>query len=801
MRRILPVLALLAAGAGPAAGHGILIPVDRKLPPLAMLNHHVTVTIDNQVAATRVEQTFRNHTDRQLEATYLFPVPKGAAVDRFTMWVNGKEVKGELVPAEQARRIYTSYVERTRDPGLLEYLDSRLFRLKVFPVPAHGDQKLTLSYRGVLPREDNLVEYVYPLKTNGKATSTLEKFSVSVWLKDKNAVTNIYSPTHAIDVTRPNDRQAKIEFERDQAVLDKDFQLFYTVAPQAGQDVGLTALLHRPVRGEAGYFMLLVSPRVEMPKERQLPRDMVFVLDTSGSMSENGKLGQAQRALKYCLGKLGPRDRFGLINFATAVNKYKDGLVPAGKDQIEQAKKWVDELEATGGTAIDGALKEALEMRTGDVSRTFTIVFFTDGQPTIGELRPENILKNVAARNTANTRIFTFGVGDDVNATLLDTLADQTRAVSTYVRPAEDIEVKVSALYAKISNPVLTNLKLSAGGEVRLSEIYPPELPDLFHGGQLVILGRFKGTGATALTLTGLVGKEKKAFVYEVSFPEKTGEDRSFVEPIWARRKVGYLLDQIRANGEKKELTDEVIALAKKYGIATPYTSYLVVPDAPVPVAGGRPGSGPGGAWGGVAGEAPPALRPLTGNGAAGKVREFAKRAKGGGLARERDRLEENAFRGLKGEGKDKADKALHDAKEAKKAYDRARGALALRRQHEVQAGKLGVDLSVQTSNLRAQARLAGSAVRKAYGRQCLEVGGVWIDAGFDPKMKVVAVRAQSAAYFRILARRPRIKELFQLGNYLVWVTPSGKALVIDANDGKEKLRDREIDALFAAKK
>ena len=226
----------------------------------------------------------------------------------------------------------------------------------------------------------------------------------------------------------------------------------------------------------------------------------------------------------------------------------------------------------------------ALGMRSSDTGRTFTIVFFTDGQPTIGETNPEKILKNIAGKNTGNTRIFTFGVGDDVNATMLDQMADQSRAVSTYVRPAEDIEAKVSGLYGKISHPVLANLKLTAGNNVSFSEIYPPTLPDLFHGQQLIVLGRYSGKGPTAITLTGTVGKEDKEFVYEMTFPGKTGESKEFVEQLWARRKVGYMLDQIRANGEKKELVDEVVMLAKRYGITTPYTSYLIVPDAPVPV-------------------------------------------------------------------------------------------------------------------------------------------------------------------------------------------------------------------------
>ena len=226
-------------------------------------------------------------------------------------------------------------------------------------------------------------------------------------------------------------------------------------------------------------------------------------------------------------------------------------------------------------------------MRTDDAGRPFTVVFFTDGLPTVDETNTDKIVKKTVAKNTANTRIFTFGVGDDVNAAMLDQLAEQTRAVSTYVRPAEDIDDKVASLYGKISHPVLTNLKLAVARTVRIHEIYPPKLPDLFHGTQLVVIGRYTGFGHTAVRLTGHGRQEKKEFIYELTFPERTASDtgKDFVEPLWARRKVGFLLDQIRVNGEKKELIDEVVLLAKRYGIATPYTSYLVVPDSAMPVA------------------------------------------------------------------------------------------------------------------------------------------------------------------------------------------------------------------------
>jgi Ca-activated chloride channel family protein len=814
MRRCLPALALLLAvplvWCGPARAHGLLIPEEKSVPPLAMLNHKVSITIEDQVAVTKVEQTFRNHTDRRLEATYVFPVPKGASVNKFQMAVNGKDVGGELIEADKARQIYTDIVRKIHDPGLLEYLGNDLFQIKVFPVPPRSDQKVTLSYTSVSGKSSDLVEYVYPLKTDGRATATLESFGIEATIKSQHAVQNVYSPTHAIAIKRQNDKEVQVVFERNQGLLDKDFQLFYQLGDK---DIGLTAMIHRPVASEPGYFLALVTPKVEIKKEYHIPRDVVLVLDTSGSMQENGKIDQAKRALTYCLNSLDKGDRFALMNFATTVNRYKDGLLDASSDQVGQAKKWVDGLSATGGTAIFDALESALALRSKDEGRTFLVVFFTDGQPTVGETNIDKILKNTFGKNTTNTRIFTFGVGDDVNASFLDQLAEGTRAASTYVRPQEDIEAKVSAMYSKISHPVLANLKLTTTGEVSLSEVYPPQLPDLFHGQQLVVLGRFTGKGPSALKLTGAVGMETKEFAYDVSFPEKTGDERGFVEEIWARRKVGYLLDQIRANGEKPELKNEVIALARKYGITTPYTSWLIVPDAPVPVvrstpmpAGGYAFNGGIGGFGGGGGGGPaPGLAPAKPGEAPKSVASFARDAqkKEGDLAESRGRVTaeqmEKLAEGAKGD-KD-VRRMLDEARALKQNLDGTKKALAAGDREKVQAGRSGVDLAVYNCNLRNQTRLEQSAQRNAYGRNCVEVGGVWIDEKFDAKTPTLVVKAQSDAYFRILDMQPQMKDVYRLGNHLVWMAPNGTALVIDTSEGKEKLDDAEINKLFVAKK
>jgi Ca-activated chloride channel family protein len=288
------------------------------------------------------------------------------------------------------------------------------------------------------------------------------------------------------------------------------------------------------------------------------------------------------------------------------------------------------------------------------------------------------------------------------------------------------------------------------------------------------------------------MGTEQREYVFEVNLPAKGGEDREFVEQIWGRRKVGYLLDQIRANGEKKELVDEVVALAKKLGIATPYTSYLIVPDSAMPVAGG------GG------GRMLPAGRPVPASLDRGAskpqtVVEFVKQNDAKQLEKTRDQLEENRLKS--GEGGQDERKARAEAASKKDAFDEAKRALTLRRASEVQAGRLGVDLSVESNNLRNQARVAPTAVRNVAGRNCLEIGGVWIDDAFDASLATVSIKAQSPAYFRILERQPQMKEVFKLGNFLAWVTPNKKALIIDGNGGQEEISDAEIDALFQIKK
>lgn len=825
MKRFLLVPALCLAWVELASARGLLIPVEPDLPPLAMLNHHVYVTCEDQVAITKVDQTFRNHTDRQLEATYVFPVPEGASVRDFAMWVNGKRMKGELLQADRAKQIYTSFVQQTKNPALLDYIGSDMLSLTVYPIAPRGDQKVEVSFTAVAKKEHDVVQYQYPLTTDLNAVRTLEEFRLQLHLKSQQPIGSIYSPTHDVTVQRSSDHEASIYFEQQSAQLNQDFQLFYT---SSGEDIGLTALEHRPVSDERGYVMFLVTPRAELSQQQKVPRDIVFAIDTSGSMIHDNKMDQAKKALQYCLRGLTADDRFALISFATTVNRYRDRLVPATEQQVQGGTDWVADQYAGGGTAIHDALTSALDLRGGDQHRMFTVVFFTDGQPTIGETDTNKILADLGRQNSANTRIFSFGLGDDLNAVFLDQLAEQTRAVSSYVRPEQDIEVEVAGFFDKIHHPVLANLRLSTRGKVRLAEVYPPSLPDLFHGDQLVVLARVDGAGRAKVVLEGHVGVHQKRFVHDVDF-QKRATDKPFVEELWARRKVGYLLDQIRTNGEQQELVDEVVRLAKGYGITTPYTSYLIMPDVSVALASVKPEDTPA-RWGRTitpAALVPPAAdadqpnrgshtgagRPVGAQSAKRqkKLAEFAREVqeKQGDLADNRGRFQERVFQQIAGQPNETSASAptpasqtarqrIIAAQQLKSSLDQAYANYQSGQFQRNQVRKLGVDLSVCTNTLKCQRQIRPTAVRRVANRNCMEIGGVWIDEGFSAQTPTVAVKAQSDAYFRILERQPQMTDVFRLGNYLVWIAPSGTALVIDTTDGKDAISDREIEMLFA---
>jgi Ca-activated chloride channel family protein len=574
-----------------ASADGIVIPDPPPLPEpipfeetlLTIRYHRVSVSIENQVAVTRVAQEFVNECDWEVEGTYIFPIPEGASISKFVMWVDGEPIEGKILPADEARQIYEDIVRKRRDPALLEYIGRDAVQARIYPIPPGGSRKIELEYTQVLSVDNGMVRYSYPLNTEKFSARPLEECSVRIDLYSKEPLHSIYSPTHQdrVYIQRDGDHQVIIGYEEEDILPDQDFDLIYTFS---NKDIGLHLLTYPNFDYDSyqreGYFLLMAAPAVEV--DHVIPRDIILLLDTSGSM-DGEKLIQAKAAAKYVLGHLNEEDRFNIIAFSTGINHFAMSLQPAS--EAEDAAAWINRMDALGGTNINLALLEALSL--GDDSafdsggRPLVILFLTDGLPTEGVTEIDQIIANINASATSNLRLFSFGVGDDVNTVLLDTLAGDNRGVSSYVRPEERIDEEVSALFAKIKTPVLTDLELDFGG-IHVEEIYPPELPDLFSGTQLLLVGRYRlpgiGSGKTSIELTGYVNNKQKSYKYDVDFSsaDEIETANSYIPRLWATRKIGYLLSQIRIQGENQEWVDAIVKLSVKYGIITPYTSFLI---------------------------------------------------------------------------------------------------------------------------------------------------------------------------------------------------------------------------------
>ncbi len=545
-------------------------PCPRPVPisQLAIQYHRVDVRIESQVAVTHVDQVFRNDNEWAIEGTYMFPIPEGAAITEFTLWIDGEPVEGEILTKEEARRTYEEIVRTMRDPALLEYIDRGAVQASVFPIPPGGERRIELEYSEILTSEEGLIRYSYPLNTEKFSTEPLEDVVVRVDVVSNEPIRAIYSPSHDIAIERDGEYRFTAGYEDSFVTPDKDFDLFYSVAED---DIGLNLLTYRDPQGEDidGFFLLMAAPSVDANAQEAIPKDVIVVLDRSGSM-DGEKFLQSQEALHYVLNHLNPEDRFNIIAFSTGMKTFSRGL--EGVEQVAEAHRWIDSLAAAGSTDINRALLEALDQtRSG---RPTIIIFLTDGLPTEGETETEDILDNIRRNAAENVRLFAFGVGYDVDTFLLDTLAQENRGATNYVTPGEPIDEIISAFYGKVSLPVLTDLELDFG-EITTFDRYPEELPDLFAGTQLLIVGRYKNPGYEAVELTGMVNGEKLRFRYpDQRFRSSGGPD--FLPRLWATRKIGSLLNKIRLQGPDEELVDQIVKLSIRYGIVTPYTSYLV---------------------------------------------------------------------------------------------------------------------------------------------------------------------------------------------------------------------------------
>jgi len=558
-----------------------------KFLPLELRKNNVSVKIKNQVAQTTLEQTFYNPSRQRVEGTYMFPVPQGAKIEKFEMEVNGKMTKAELLDAKKAKQIYEKIVREARDPALMEYSDHGMYKIRIFPIEPGKEKNIKIKYTEILKKDGRITSYHYAMRAEKFLSVPVKDVSLKITVESDKELKSIYSPSHQIDVNREGKKRAVIGYEEENLIPDTNFELLLATDSQKGSPIGFDFLTHNDKESGQGYYTMLLSPG-SWENKKAVPRDIIFAIDTSGSMRVK-KLDQAKAALDFCIDKLNPEDRFEIIRYSTETEPLFNKLRTAKKQQTKEAKEFVKGLKAGGGTAIEEALVLAIEtvskQENKESIRPTQIIFITDGRPTIGETRTDKIIDRLVKKKQGikgNMRIFSFGIGTDINTKLLDLISQKTKASTEYVLPEENIEHKVSRFYEKVSQPVMANISIKTGDNVRLNEQHPNNLPDLFKGDQLVIFGRYKtkkkGTDNNIrFELDGNIAGEKVKLKFETKIEKKS--KNSFIPKLWATRRVGYLLEEIRLHGENKELKDEVVALSRKWGIVTPYTSYLIIED------------------------------------------------------------------------------------------------------------------------------------------------------------------------------------------------------------------------------
>jgi Ca-activated chloride channel homolog len=554
----------------------VIIPMDQ----LVIRYHHVTISIKDQLAVTRVDQVFYNPNDWTIEGTYIFPIPDDAAVSGFTLWVDGQPVEGQVLDATQARQTYEQIVSSMRDPALLEYIGRGAVQAHIYPIAPQGERRIELEYTQALPAEGGLVRYVYPLNTEKFSAAPIESVTINVDIQSNVPIRAVYSPSHEAGVSRESENHVVVGYEATNVLPNIDFTLYYSL----GETEAFHLLTYRDPTDSSepdGFFLVLLAPRITTIGQ-VIPKDLLLVLDRSGSM-DGEKFQQAQQAARYILDNLNPDDRFNVISFSTGIEMYASKLRPAS--EVTQARSWVDGLQAEGSTDINRALLEAAAMV--DPERPTYLIFLTDGLPTEGVTDSKSILSNFSANAPDNLRLFAFGVGYDVDTILLDTLTQDHHGRSTYVQPGMKLDEILSSFYNSISTPVMTSLDLGFGS-LSTYDLYPDPLSDLFAGSQVILLGRYREGGNTDISLTGEVNGQRQTFIFpEQIFAEQSPANslQASIPRLWATRKVGYLLNQIRLQGANQEIIDQIVRLSIRYGIVTPYTSYLVTDQAPLGVA------------------------------------------------------------------------------------------------------------------------------------------------------------------------------------------------------------------------
>ena len=678
----------------------------------------VRVTLEGRVLRYEVTERWTNHGQTIGEADYVLPLPRGAAFEDLALEIDGEMVTGEALDANRARAVYEEIVRQRRDPALVEWMGMGVLRTRIFPIAPGETRTVVVRFRAVAEREGDALRVDVPAP-RGNGTMASGTALTLRWPTDES-FGEAWSPTHKTDVTADGGRRVA-------RVDDAIGTVTLLVPVRAGRAAALTVLTHAPSVND-GYALITLTP--PLAGRGSTPRDVSFVIDVSGSMS-GAKMEQARAAGRQLLNSLSREDRFRLIAFSSEVSEFREDWTVATPERRREAEAWLNGLGASGGTNIGGALERALELRTPE-GRLGPVLFLTDGEPTVGERRPERLAAR-AAELRGERRVFTFGLGADVNVGLLEQLALDGAGTAHFVRPEEDVERVVGVVAQRITRPVATNVRVRAEG-VALHGLQPAGRLDLFAGQELVILARYRGAATTGrIIITGETPTGPVTWQAEARFPERRTTD-AFVGRLWATQRVGWLSAERRRNGASREVDQEIRTLGERWGIPTELTSYLVLEPGMVANAANQSGAG------------------------VGDRRQRVERA---------------------GQLSSAASGGTASAPPPTSAFDVAKQSAEMRASRSVGDAVMEMD----------DARMRRTANRVFTMRD-----STWTDSrAASNGARTLRVRAYSPAYFALMDRVPELREVLALGERVQ--AHGTRVTLVLAPDGEERLTVAELTA------
>lgn len=538
----------------------------------------VDVEIRGQVAVTHVDQTFYNELNQSVESIYIFPLPANAMVTELYYWLDGVRYKAEIRERQDAQNAYNQQLQQWLDPAMLEYLGDNMFRLSIVPIPAQSEVRTEITYAEILPYDFGITKYEYKLNTLGLSSKALETVSLRLNSKSQNPYKYFTSPSHnsdaATSLTKVSTNEYELFYGDENFYPDKNLQIEFETLRERVQ---FNLLTYSPTEedgfGDDNFYATWVTPPDSIVNEKIIPKDIVFTADVSSSM-DGERLSQLKQSLRTFINLLNENDRFNIITFGTHIVKYKDSLVSVNSDNIGDALKFVDNLYALGMTNISGALEESLSQNFGDESSN-NLIFLTDGLPTLGVTNANEIIEKVNEANLSNIRLFSFGIGDNLNRRLLTEISMENSGYAKFIEQDEDIAFTIGQHFKRISKPILSDIEIDYGG-LDAWDIYPKNSVDLFWGSRYVKMGLYKSTGEFRVQIKGNYLNQEQSFNQNLFFPDSGGFRA--VAILWARAKIDHLLELIEIYGETDELVQQVTDLSLRFQILTEYTAFYIDP-------------------------------------------------------------------------------------------------------------------------------------------------------------------------------------------------------------------------------